>query len=212
MRVLVPDAEVGEPRAWVIPQDALAVCHPLVQAALVKLRKKLSLPNEHLPVGTLRLSAWGNAYRVLAGAEIWNEHGQWVRENGKHLADGVLARFMAASRITLDEVKQEQLVRNTAIRTLEALLADDAIILMPTVPGPAPLCAGPADVLASERQQVQQLVSAAGLAGLPQVSLPWIEIDGAPVGLSVMGAKGSDGTVVQAARLLSKLVSSEKIV
>lgn len=212
LRIFVPDVEVREPRTWVIPQDALAVCHPAVQAAMINLREKLSLPQEQLPVGTLPLGAWANAYRVLAGAEIWNEHGQWVKKNNKHLAEDVLTRFMAASRITSDEVDQEQVVRDAARRTLEALLADDAIILMPTVPGPAPLCSSPADVLATERQQVQKLVSAAGLAGLPQVSFPWIEIDGAPVGLSVMGAKGNDGTVVQAARVLSKLVSSDKIV
>lgn len=210
LRVLVPDVDVREPRSWVIPQDALAVCHPAVKAAMINLLEKLPLPQKQLPPGTLPLASWANAYRVLAGAEIWNIHGQWVQENGQHLAEDVLARFMAASRIAADEVKQEQGIRHAATRTLEDLLADDAIILMPTVPGPAPLCSSPTDMLATERQQVQQLVSAAGLAGLPQVSLPWIEIDGAPVGLSVMGARGNDGTVVQGARVLSKLVSADK--
>lgn len=212
LRVLVPDIDVREPRSWVVPQDALAVCHPAVQDAMLNLLRKLPLHPKQLRPGTLPLASWANAYRVLASGEIWNIHGQWVQKNGQHLAKDVLARFMAASRITSNEVAQGQVVRNTATRTLEDLLVDDAIILMPTVPGPAPLCSSSADVLATERQQVQQLVSAAGLAGLPQVSLPWIEIEGAPVGLSVMGAKGNDGTVAQAAMVLSKLMSSDNFV
>jgi amidase len=212
LRVLVPNIQAREPRLWVVSHDALAVCHPAVQTAMGSLLEKLLLPQQILSAGTLPLSAWANTYRVLAGAEIWNEHGQWIMEKGKHLAEDVRARFMSASRITFDEVKQEQVIRNTATQTLENLLVDDAIILMPTVPGPAPLCSSSADELATERQRVQQLVSAAGLAGLPQVSLPWMTIEGAPVGLSVIGARGNDGTVVQAARVLSKLVSSDKLV
>lgn len=204
LRVLAPDTQVREPRSWVIPMDALAGCHPAVQEAMDALLRKLPLPQKQLPQDTLPLAAWANAYRVLAGAEIWSIHGEWVKQNSQHLAEDVLTRFNAASRVTPDEVAQEQVTRQAAIATLESLLTDDAIIVMPTVPGPAPLCSSPEDVLTRERQQVQQLVSAAGLAGLPQVTLPWIEIDGAPVGLSVMGAKGNDGTVAQAAKILSK--------
>lgn len=129
-----------------------------------------------------------------------------MQQNGQYLAEDVLTRFNAASRVTPDEVVQEQLTRQAAIDILEPLLADDAIMVMPTVPGPAPLCSSPEEVLTTERQQVQQLVSAAGLAGLPQVTLPWIEVDGAPVGLSVMGAEGNDGSVALAAKILHAVI------
>lgn len=211
LRVLAPDIEVRKPCSWLVPQDALAVCHPAAQAAIGVLLENLPLQKKQLPQGALPLASWANAYRVLAGAEIWNIHGRWVQENGQHLAEDVLARFRAASRISTEEVNQEQATRQAAIQKLENLLADDAIILMPTVPGPAPFRASPEDVLATERQQVQQLVSAAGLAGLPQVTLPWMKIHGAPVGLSVMGAKGNDGTVVHAAKMLSELVATYSI-
>lgn len=211
LQVLVSGLQVDEPRTLLIPQDALAVCAPAVQDAMDELLERLDLPFTHLPQETLPLKQWANAYRVLAGAEIWAEHGQWVCKNGANLAEDVLARFMAASRITAAEIKEENVVRRDAIKTLEDLLADNALILMPTVPGPAPLCTSAEDTLASERQSVQHLVSGAGLAGLPQVSFPWIEIDGAPVGLSVIGSKGNDGTVVRAAQLLDQLLSATQI-
>lgn len=208
LRVLAPDVEIRQPRGWIIPEDALAVCDPVVQSALAELLKKLDSPPKRLPMGTLPLRAWARAYRVLAGAEIWNEHGRWVEQNGQHLAEDVLTRFMAASRVTSDEVECEQAVRNTAATTLNELLAGDSMILMPTVPGAAPLCNDTEEAFDIERHRVQLLVSPAGVAGLPQVSLPWIDVDGAPVGLSVIGARGNDGAVIEAAKLLDKLIAS----
>ena len=203
LRVLAPDVDVGEPRTWLIPQDALALCHPGVQAAMASLLHKLPQPHKLLPLATLPLAAWARAYKVLAGAEIWSIHGAWVQENAQHLAADVLERFLAASRITADEVAVQQRIRNSAIEQLGNLLTGGAMVVMPTAPGPAPLCSSSASVLQAERLQVQQLVSGAGLARLPQVSLPWLCIAGAPVGLSVLGARGQDGTVVQAAKILS---------
>lgn len=204
--VLVPDAQTHEPRLWLVPDDALAECDPEVQVAMADLLKKLDLALKHIPTGTLPLSDWANVYRVLAGAEIWAEHGAWVAVNGSHLAEDILERFMVGSRIGADEIAQEQKVRDAATQTLAGMLANNAIIIMPTTPGPAPSVCSPASVLAAERRRVQLLVSPAGVAGLPQVSMPWIKVDGAPVGLSVIGARGNDGTVVHAANLLAKLL------
>lgn len=207
LHVVVPDVQVREPRSWVVPEDALAVCDPEVRAAMTDLLEKLALPQQRIPKGTLPLSAWANAYRILSGAEIWKAHGQWVAANGGNLAEDVLERFISASRIKTDEIEREQIVRDTATQTLTGMLADDAIILMPTVPGPAPLRGSPASVLTVERQRVQQLVCAAGLAGLPQVSMPWMNVSGAPAGLSLIGPRGSDGAVIHAAQLLAERLS-----
>ena len=209
LSILAPDAKAREPRTWLVPADALAVCDPAVQAAMANLQESLKLPVQHLAAGTLPLGAWADAYRILAGAEIWDEHGPWVIQNGEHLAADVRARFIAASAVTAADVDREQVVRTMAIQTLDELLADDTVILMPTAPGPAPLCTASPEALAIERQHALKLLSGAGLAGLPQVSFPWIEVDGAPVGLSVMGARGSDATVIEAARLVAQASSGQ---
>ena len=41
-----------------------------------------------------------------------------------------------------------------------------------------------------------------GLAGFPQVSVPGAHVDGLPVGLSILGARGSDAMLVAVARAL----------
>jgi len=41
-----------------------------------------------------------------------------------------------------------------------------------------------------------------GLSGLPQISLPLMQIDGAPFGFSLIGPHGSDRALLQLARRL----------
>lgn len=49
------------------------------------------------------------------------------------------------------------------------LLGDDAVLAVPTAPGPAPRIDSPPEEAASMRTQLLQLTCIAGLAGLPQV-------------------------------------------
>jgi Asp-tRNA(Asn)/Glu-tRNA(Gln) amidotransferase A subunit family amidase len=58
------------------------------------------------------------------------------------------------------------------------------------------------------RKRSQNLLCIAGLAGLPQLSMPWIKVDGAPVGLSLIGSRGCDEIVLQAARILQSQLSN----
>jgi amidase len=43
-----------------------------------------------------------------------------------------------------------------------------------------------------------------GLTGVPQVSIPGATVGGLPVGLSILGAHGSDATLVAVARALAE--------
>jgi amidase len=42
-----------------------------------------------------------------------------------------------------------------------------------------------------------------GLTGFPQVTIPGATVDGLPVGLSILGSRGSDATLVAVARALA---------
>ena len=42
------------------------------------------------------------------------------------------------------------------------------------------------------RERISCLTSHGGLTGVPQINLPGATVDGAPVGLSIIGARGSD--------------------
>ncbi|MEC0171548.1 amidase family protein, partial [Paenibacillus graminis] len=75
---------------------------------------------------------------------------------------------------------------------LGQLLGEDGCIVLPTVPGPAPLRGGDLAQLEQHRSGAMMLSCIAGLAGLPQVTLPVIGPAGLPLGLSVIGGHGQD--------------------
>ena len=52
------------------------------------------------------------------------------------------------------------------------------------------------------RQQAMNLLCIAGLAGLPQVSLPLATLDGLPLGLSLVGRRGADRRLLALAEAL----------
>jgi amidase len=69
----------------------------------------------------------------------------------------------------------------------------DTVLCIPTAPEPAPKLDAKGQAVEEFRQRTQRLTSIAGLPGLPEVTLPGLaEIDGLPLGLSLIGAAGAD--------------------
>jgi amidase len=75
---------------------------------------------------------------------------------------------------------------------MDALLGADALLLLPTAPGIAPKLNTPTNELEAFRARAFSLLSIAGLARLPQVSLPVGTSEGCPIGLSLIAPRGRD--------------------
>ena len=58
-------------------------------------------------------------------------------------------------------------------------------------------------LLDSYRASIIAFTCPAGLAGLPQVNIPAGFVDGAPVGLSLLGPRGSDRALIALAEALT---------
>jgi len=52
------------------------------------------------------------------------------------------------------------------------------------------------------RDRLTGLTVVGGLTGSPQVSIPGAEVDGLPLGLSIVGARGGDATLIAIALAL----------
>ncbi|WP_281425109.1 amidase family protein [Paenibacillus tritici] len=83
-------------------------------------------------------------------------------------------------------------MRSRMAQRLRALLGNDGCLVIPTVPGPAPLRGAAPEQLERNRSGAMMLSCMAGLAGLPQVTLPVAGPGGLPLGLSVIGGPGQD--------------------
>src|SRR5205823_11518678 len=108
----------------------------------------------------------------------------------------VARNLVLGGMIPASERGWASLVRQEARGRLRQLVPPGSILCLPTTPFPAPLCGQPLSVLEPLRDRITALCCHGGLTGVPQVSLPGATVDGVPVGLSIIGAHGSDATLV----------------
>jgi amidase len=94
------------------------------------------------------------------------------------------------------------LMRQEARGRMAWLVPEGTILCLPTTPFPAPLRGQRLSKLDPLRDRITCLCAQGGLAGHPQVNLPGTTVDGLPVGLSIIGPRGSDATLVAVARAL----------
>jgi amidase len=74
---------------------------------------------------------------------------------------------------------------------------------LPTAPFPAPPLGQPRSAMWARRTAISTLTSIAGTLGAPQLSLPLAQVDGLPVGLSILARPGGDEMLLAFARRLA---------
>ena len=109
-------------------------------------------------------------------------------------------RFELASKVTDAEVADAKRGRERFTAHMAALLGEDVAICLPTAPGIAPRRDASQGELEAVRRQALPLLAIAGLAGLPQISLPLASFEGCPLGFSVIAARGRDATLLARAK------------
>ena len=93
--------------------------------------------------------------------------------------------------------------REDIARRMADMLANNAVLVLPTVHAIAPLRNTPTAELDEFRGRAMSLLCIAGLARLPQISLPLAKLDGCPLGLSLVAARGNDTLLLDIARRIS---------
>ncbi|RMX04152.1 amidase [Corticibacter populi] len=144
------------------------------------------------------------AFRIIQGWEAWRSQGGMIERYGLQLGPGVRDRFAWSKDITAEQVAPQLALRQAFTERLEALLGRDGVLLMPTMPQVAPLLSQSETELEDYRNQAIHMLCLSGLAGLPQISLPLMRIEGVPLGFSLLGPRGSDQSLIAlAARIMA---------
>jgi amidase len=205
-RVLLGEERAGMPGRLLVAQDAFAVAgHAVSQALQPALDRLGALVGQPQPVTVAveGLPQWFQVFRVLQGAEVWAQHGTWVKRVKPDLGPGVKERIEWTSTISARDVGPAKSSREEIARRVNELLAGNAVLALPTVPGIAPLRNTPPAALDDFRGRAMSLLCIAGLARLPQISLPLGRLDGCPLGLSLIAARGGDMMLLALAKALS---------
>ena len=144
-----------------------------------------------------------DAFKILQAREAWNEHGRWFETYQPPLASSITARFLYSRTVTDEAVIEAKRLREHFRKQMASLLGEDRILITPTVHGPAPRLNDDDQALDTYRQKAMALLCVAGLAGLPQLVIPAGKIDGAPIGLSLIGPAGSDRNLIEIAKCVA---------
>jgi amidase len=120
------------------------------------------------------------------------------------LGAAVAQRFDWSSKVTDEQVAKARAFRDVWRTHMQDILGTDGVLLMPTMPDVAPLIRQTDAELETYRNRATSLLCVAGMAGLPQVSLPLASHQGAPLGISLVGPEGSDRSLVKLAEHLHR--------
>ena len=94
--------------------------------------------------------------------------------------------------------------REAIVRRMADLLDTDAVLVLPTVPDIAPLRGADPHATEDFRARALTLLCIAGLAGLPQINLPYGKLNGCPIGLSLIGPRDGDMMLLALAKAVAK--------
>jgi amidase len=191
------------PSSLVVAQDAFGFTDPAVQDALQPALNKLERlvgSRRDEPLAPQGLSVWQGAQRCLQSSEAWRSFANWIDTYNPRFAFSVARGLTLGSLITDTERSRAALMREEARARLRFLLPPGTILALPTTPFPAPKLGLPVSELAFPRERISCLTCVGGLTGSPQVNLPGASVDGVPVGLSIVAARGHDLDLLAVAR------------
>ncbi len=156
------------------------------------------------------LDAYYAPFRTVQAAEAWRNNGDWLRAHPGAVDEAVAERFRLASEVTPEEEASARAALEPLRERLNHLVHGDVLVL-PTVPGPAPLRTSQGDRIDAVRQATLRMTTPAAVAGLPAISVPLLTVPSslgpAPVGVCLVSRAGTDIALVRLARRLARLVA-----
>ncbi|KAL4197457.1 hypothetical protein AMTRI_Chr04g251300 [Amborella trichopoda] len=155
------------------------------------------LPNKEQRNGeekSVSLKVLSNAMQFLQRYEFKKNHVEWNKSTKPDLGSGISNHVQAALEMETETeiIGHCQTARNEARSALNALLKDDGILVIPTVPGPPPKLRSKTTLLEDYQSQAFTLLAIASMSGCCQVTIPLGSHDNCPVSVSFIARHGGD--------------------
>jgi amidase len=201
-------------------REAFDIVDPPVRAALgepiSRLHDILNMQTSEPSLGELcgderaaDLASWLTIYRVLQGTEFESCLGSWIAEAKPAFGPAMLAGVEFVRKLDRTRIGESVGLREHYFLRLNAALASGDFLCMPTAPTVAPLKGSKAyDRTSDYYWRTLSMNTLAGVGRLPQVSMPLGQVDGAPIGLSLLAARGRDRELLAAATRIAEQLHS----
>jgi amidase len=146
------------------------------------------------PYGS-KLDDWREVYRVLLQSEAECSLGAWIAQYNPKFGPLLEQSINAAHHLDRSLIPQATHHREILFQQMLDFIGPEDLVCIPTIPAPAPL---KNTILKREHSgngyypRALAVTSVAGVARLPQITLPVAEISGAPLGLSLIARHRQD--------------------
>src|SRR5699024_1504940 len=155
------------------------------------------------------LDEWVEIFRIIQGYEVWESYAPWIRRTQPRLTPGPRERLAWASTITAKQYREAKAARESVVSSFNSVVQPGTVLVLPTAASIAPLRSADVEEIGATRLKSSLLLCISPLCGAPQVTVPLMTHVGAPLGLTLIGAPGTDRRLARLAADLVSLTSHE---
>lgn len=189
----VPTTRLLLPReAWALVE---AQARAPLSAAVDAAAKALGATVEEIDLAPEGLERWHLAFMRTQRREAWGELGAWIERAKPSFGPGVKERFESCRALaeSAEGVDEDRALRESVRERLARVLdPPGSALCVPSTPDVAPTLESSAAERLRVRTTTMTVTCIAGLAGLPEVSLPLARAGGLPLGVGFVAAHQRD--------------------
>ncbi|WP_232313095.1 amidase family protein [Enterovibrio coralii] len=137
-----------------------------------------------------------NIHTTILGREIDLEYGQWLDHYKPKLSEETAEFLKRVRGKSFKEFVETKKKREIFTETLRGLFSSGELLMIPTTPGQAPQSYEVDDTFLLNQRRLYAIAEVAGLA---QLTLPVVNVNGAPMGVSLLALPGEDRLLFDAA-------------
>jgi amidase len=189
-------------------QQALGEAVSRLQARWAERLREITIREIDREATATGIQTWYETFFPIQWAEIWSCLGGWIEDVQPKFGPNPGASFDRARALDRALLPGAAARRYAYVRRLAEFLGSRDLLCLPTtptLPPPRGFALPVREELLSYYLRTLSLTCLAGVGRLPQVSLPWAEVGGVPVGLSLLARYGNDAFLLGAVRDLAEL-------
>ena len=189
----------GSPSRIVVADDLFNECDPAVAAALRPVAERVAAmasTSDEVRLAPDGVDGWSWQQNTLQSIEAWKSVADWIDAVNPRFSYMVTERYALGTSFTQAQMEAARATRDSVRRRLDDVAPSGSFLCFPTSPVVAPLRDQPLSGKRGSQVRIIRLTCMGGTTGRPQLSMPLAEVDGLPVGLSIMGNRGDDESLI----------------